>query len=141
MAGIRSKNTAPEMIVRRGLHRLGFRFHIHDQRLPGQPDLVLPRWRAAVFVHGCFWHGHDCALFRWPRSREDFWREKITRNRERDEAAIGRLHSDRWRVLTVWECALKGPTRIGAEETITRSAAWLRSDSYSGEVRGTDGDC
>lgn len=141
MAGIRSKNTAPEMIVRRGLHKHGFRFRIHDRRLPGQPDLVLPRWRAAIFVHGCFWHGHDCPLFRWPRSREEFWREKIRRNKERDEAAIVCLQGDQWRVLTVWECALKGSSRIGADETITRSAAWLRSDSASDEVRGTNGDC
>ncbi|MDD2859805.1 MAG: very short patch repair endonuclease [Acidiphilium sp.] len=140
MAGIRGKNTAPEMIIRRGLHRLGFRFRIHDRRLPGQPDLVLPRWRAAVFVHGCFWHGHDCALFRWPRSREAFWREKITRNRERDAAAFERLRCDNWRVLTIWECALKGPARIGAEETITHSAAWLRSGGDSGEVRGPHGN-
>lgn len=138
MAGIRGKDTKPEMVVRRGLHRLGFRFRLHDPALPGKPDIVLPRWRAAVQIHGCFWHGHDCSLFRWPGTRQEFWRTKIGRNVERDREVEAALDQAGWRVLTIWECALKGPSRIGAEAAIGNAAEWLRSDARAGEIRGTD---
>jgi len=138
MAGIRGKDTKPELIVRRGLHALGFRYRLHDSALPGRPDLVLPRWRAVIQIHGCFWHGHDCPLFRWPGTRQDFWRTKIGRNIERDREVDAALDHAGWRVLTVWECALKGPGRIGAEVAIAGVAEWLRSDARAGEIRGTD---
>lgn len=136
MAAIRSKDTRPEKLLRSGLHRLGFRFRLHRRNLPGKPDIVLPRWRAVVFVHGCFWHGHDCPLFRWPATREAFWRDKIERNRARDLVTTSRLAGEGWRVLTVWECALKGSGRIGADETVARTAAWLARDAATGEIRG-----
>lgn len=91
MAGIRGKDTKPELVVRRGLHALGFRFRLHDRALSGKPDMVLPRWRAVIFIHGCFWHAHDCPLFRWPGTRQDFWRQKIGRNQERDAEVKPRL--------------------------------------------------
>jgi DNA mismatch endonuclease (patch repair protein) len=139
MAGIRGKNTKPELVVRRGLHALGFRFRLHDRALPGKPDLVLPRWRAAIQIHGCFWHGHDCRLFRWPGTRQEFWRTKIGRNVARDAEVEAALDHAGWRVLTVWECALKGPGRLGAEAVIAGAAEWLRSDARTGEIRGTRG--
>jgi DNA mismatch endonuclease (patch repair protein) len=139
MAGIGGKNTRPELIIRRGLHALGFRFRLHDAALPGKPDLVLPRWRAVIQVHGCFWHGHDCALFRWPGTREDFWRRKINRNVERDREVEAALDRAGWRVLTVWECALKGRERIGAQRAIGAAADWLRTGAASGVIRGTRG--
>lgn len=138
MSGIRGKDTKPELVIRRGLHALGFRYRLHDRQLPGRPDLVLPRWQAAIQIHGCFWHGHDCPLFRWPQTRQEFWRAKIGRNLERDREVNEALDRAGWRVLTVWECALKGPGRIGADATATRAAAWLRSDMRTGEIRGTD---
>lgn len=138
MAGIRAKNTKPEMVVRRGLHALGFRFRLHDRSLPGQPDLVLPRWRAIVLVHGCFWHGHACPLFRWPGSRQEFWRTKIGRNRERDREVDAALDQKGWRVLTIWECALKGPGRIGADAVVSAAGTWLRSGERTGEIRGAE---
>lgn len=138
MAGIRGKNTRPELIVRRGLHALGFRFRLHDRTLPGQPDMVLPRWRAVIFVHGCFWHAHDCPLFRWPGTRQDFWREKIGRNRERDAESEAALDRAGWRVLKIWECSMKGRGRIGADAVVSRAAEWLRSDQRGGEIRGTN---
>lgn len=107
MSRIRGKDTKPEMLVRRGLHALGLRFRLHDRRLPGKPDLVFPKYRAVVFVHGCFWHGHDCPDFKWPKTREAFWREKILTNRARDERNIRELTSAGWRVFTFWECETK----------------------------------
>lgn len=136
MAGIKGKNTKPEMTVRRGLHSLGFRFVLHDRRLPGKPDMVLPRWRGVIFVHGCFWHGHDCHLFRWPSTRTEFWSAKITRNREVDAAAMAALSGAGWRVGVVWECALKGRTRLSLDEVLRACADWLRSDRPRLEVRG-----
>lgn len=138
MSGIRGKDTKPELVVRRGLHALGFRYRLHDRRLPGKPDVVLPRWRAAIQINGCFWHGHDCALFRWPGTRQEFWRSKIGRNVERDREVEAALDRAGWRVLTVWECALKGPARIGADAVVNGAADWLRSDARTGEIRGTD---
>jgi DNA mismatch endonuclease (patch repair protein) len=138
MAGIRGKNTKPELLVRRGLHALGFRFRLHDRALPGQPDMVLPRWRAIVFVHGCFWHAHSCSLFRWPATRPDFWRDKIGRNRDRDAEVEAALCDAGWRVLKIWECSLKGRGRIGAEAVLSLAAEWIRSNQRHGEIRGAD---
>jgi DNA mismatch endonuclease, patch repair protein len=104
MSGIRGKDTKPEMIVRRGLHRLGFRFRLHDKSLPGKPDLVFPKYKTVVFVHGCFWHRHDCKYFKWPKTRPNFWRDKILGNVERDQQHIRELEATGWQVLVVWEC-------------------------------------
>mgnify|MGYP001813680444 FL=1 len=110
MSGIRGKNTRPELLIRKGLHARGFRFRLHDKRLPGKPDLVLPKYSAVIFVHGCFWHGHDCHLFKWPQSRREFWRKKITRNKVKDAESYVSLKKEGWYILTIWECALKGRT-------------------------------
>lgn len=136
MSGIRSTNTKPEMILRKELHRLGFRFRLHDRGLPGSPDLVLPKHRAALFAHGCFWHGHDCHLYRLPSTRTDFWLAKINRNREVDARAHALLREQGWRVGVVWECALKGRTRLPLEAVIDMCSMWLRSDQSELEVRG-----
>lgn len=136
MSGIRSTNTKPEMILRKGLHGLGFRFRLHDRRLPGSPDLVLPKHRAALFAHGCFWHGHDCHLFRLPSTRTDFWLGKINRNREVDARAYTALRDQEWRIGVVWECALKGRTRLPLDGVIDQCSDWLRSDRPELEIRG-----
>ena len=133
MAGIRGKDTRPEMILRRGLHARGFRFRLHDRRLPGSPDLVFPGRRAVIFVHGCFWHGHACPLFRLPATRQAFWRAKIEGNVARDATAEAALRADGWRVLTVWECALKGRGRMPVEAVLECAAGWL----VNGPARGT----
>lgn len=124
MSNIRGKDTNPELIVRRGLHRLGYRFRLHDRKLRGAPDLVLQRYRAAIFVHGCFWHGHKCSLFKWPTTRVDFWRDKIEGNARRDAQHRAQLESEGWRTAVVWECALR-PSTGNAEEAIARLAAWV----------------
>lgn len=136
MAGIRGKDTKPEMFIRSGLHRLGFRFRLHDRHLPGRPDMVLRRYNAVIFINGCFWHGHDCHLFRWPGSRRKFWRAKIIRNREIDEIAVRGLGGEGWRVLTLWECALKGRTRLQSDKVLETISDWLLSPRRSREVRG-----
>ncbi|MBU1223450.1 MAG: very short patch repair endonuclease [Gammaproteobacteria bacterium] len=118
MSGIRSKNTGPEISVRKALHRKGLRYRLHARDLPGKPDITLPRHRAVVFVHGCFWHGHDCALFRLPATRTDFWKEKIERNQANDRKAVDSLLAAGWRVAIVWECALHGkdfPDNLASE--------------------------
>lgn len=136
MAGIRAKDTKPELVLRRGLHAAGFRFRLHVRDLPGKPDMVFPKWRAVLFAHGCFWHGHDCHLFRMPSSRREFWESKITRNHAVDAASSTALQHTGWRLGIVWECALKGRTRLPIEEVIARCAAWLRSDAPTLEIRG-----
>jgi DNA mismatch endonuclease, patch repair protein len=136
MAGIRAKDTKPELLVRRGLHAKGFRFRLHVRELPGSPDLVLPRFRAVIFVHGCFWHGHDCHLFKWPKTREEFWRRKIARNREIDTLALSLLSETGWRCATIWECALKGRDRIPLQQGLARCSDWLVSGTGDLEIRG-----
>lgn len=136
MSGIRGRNTKPEILIRRLLHRRGFRFRLDVRELPGRPDIVLPRYRAAIFVHGCFWHGHDCPLFKWPQTRPEFWREKIARNRANDAKALAALAAQGWRIAIVWECAIRGADRdVGA--LIEQLDTWLRSGTFTlFEARG-----
>ncbi|WP_300037416.1 very short patch repair endonuclease [uncultured Roseobacter sp.] len=138
MSRIRARDTRPELIVRRGLHALGFRFRLHDKRLPGKPDLVLPKHHAVIFVHGCFWHGHDCAMFRWPATRPEFWRSKIEGNQQRDARQLAALKQAGWRCALVWECALKGPGRLPAGDVPKTLAAWLTGSERNLSVRGTE---
>jgi len=140
MAGIRGKNTKPELQVRRALHAEGFRYRLHDGDLPGKPDMVLPKHRAVIFVHGCFWHGHDCHLFRLPATRPEFWQDKIRGNVERDRKAVETLHRDGWRVGTVWECALKGETRRPAGEVAGALTGWLVGNTPDFEMAGLRND-
>lgn len=138
MSGIRGKNTRPEMLIRQGLHRKGYRFRLHHAGLPGKPDIVFPSRHAVIMVHGCFWHWHNCHLFKWPSSRQDFWRSKITRNRQKDMETEKALLHEGWRILTVWECALKGKTRQLLEQVIEQCAVWLDSGSSSLEITGNN---
>lgn len=136
MAAIRSAHTKPELLVRKNLHALGFRFRLHARDLPGKPDLVLSKYNAVIFVQGCFWHGHDCNLFRMPRTRRDFWDAKISGNRKRDARTSGELTAAGWRVCEIWECALKGPDRLQPADVTERCAAWLRGSRRRMTVRG-----
>lgn len=138
MSRIRGRDTAPEMLIRRGLHARGLRFRLHDRRLPGTPDLVFGPRRAVVFVHGCFWHGHDCPFGVRPRTNAGFWAEKIERNRTRDEEAERRLYADGWRVATVWECALKGRLRRPIDTVLNEIAAFLAGEAARIELRGAE---
>lgn len=115
MSRIGPKNTAPEMIVRRLLHKMGYRFRLHPKDLPGKPDIVLPGRKAAIFVHGCYWHGHGCSKGRLPKSNVDFWRAKVEQNRLRDRQKSSQLEMLGWRVLTVWQCELKDIDRLATD--------------------------
>jgi DNA mismatch endonuclease, patch repair protein len=136
MAGIGPKDTRPELIIRHGLHSKGYRYRLHDNKLPGKPDLVFPRYKALIFINGCFWHGHRCNLFRWPSSRPAFWKEKIGKTTERDKRNIEICKKAGWRVMTIWECSLKGTRRIGAEATIAAASRWLNSSLPEGNITG-----
>lgn len=125
MAGIRGRNTRPEMTLRKALHRQGFRYRLHKPGLPGKPDLVLAKHRAAIFVHGCFWHRHEgCHWCSIPKTNVDFWNEKLGSNSQRDQRDIALLRKSGWRVAVVWECGLKTRTIDVIEDV----SAWLQSD-------------
>lgn len=136
MAEVKGKDTRSELLIRRGLHELGFRYQLHRKDLPGKPDLVFPKHHAVIFVNGCFWHAHHCHLFKWPSTRPEFWREKINGNVLRDERNTAACIKSGWKVLVVWECALKGKTRRNINEVIHTTANWLLYDSQSAEIEG-----
>ena len=132
MSGIRGRDTKPELSVRSYLHRAGFCFTLDNRRLPGRPDIVLPKWSVAVLIHGCFWHGHqDCRYFRLPGTRREFWAEKIRGNVIRDQRVIAQLTEGGWRVAVVWECAL----RERRDATLESLSAFIRSDECFCEFR------
>jgi len=115
MQAVKSKDTAPELMVRRLVHRMGYRFRLHRKDLPGKPDLVFPARHRVIFVHGCFWHGHDCARgARVPRGNRDYWLDKIARNRARDQRNLERLTAAGWTSLVVWECNMRNEKELEA---------------------------
>lgn len=128
MSRIRRGDTEAEMLLRRALHSLGFRYALHKKDLPGSPDIALTKYRTAIFVHGCFWHGHKCHRAKIPSTRTDFWTKKIEGNRARDERVERMLTMLGWRVIVVWECALRGSRRIGPLEAANRCAMLLNSN-------------
>lgn len=124
MSRIRGKDTKPEILVRKGLHARGFRFRLQDRRLPGRPDVVLPKYGVAIMVNGCFWHGHKgCRYATKPKTNEEFWEAKIARNRHRDEVTEAHLEALGWTVITIWECELRG------------GAAQARLEALADEIR------
>ena len=132
MARIRSADTKPELVLRKSLHAIGYRFRLHVRALPGCPDIVMRKHRCAIFVHGCFWHGHEgCRNFRIPKTRPEFWSTKIESNRDRDRRAIEALLDAGWRVLVVWECATRS---IHVDNLVSVIAAWLQGPETSAEL-------
>jgi DNA mismatch endonuclease (patch repair protein) len=137
MRRVKGRDTTPELKVRKALTRLGARYRLHRKDLPGAPDVVLPGRRLAIFVHGCFWHGHDCARgARVPKQNRDYWTAKVGRNRARDAVNRGALETAGWRVATLWECELKDEATLQA-----RLAKLLARDAHSGQTSAdqTDG--
>lgn len=139
MARVRGKDTAPELRVRRVAHRMGLRFRLHRKDLPGRPDLVLPKHRLAVFVHGCFWHRHPgCSRASTPSTREDFWQAKFDANIARDSRQVAELEALGWTVLVIWECGVKDEAAVEARlaEITGRDAARAVSDGGADPARG-----
>ena len=131
MSRIRGKNTKPEILVRKGLHARGFRFRLHNKKLPGSPDIVLPKYGVAIMVNGCFWHGHKgCRYATKPKTNIEFWETKIARNRHRDEVTTAHLEALGWTVMTIWECELRNSSQL--DERLNALAEDIR---YAGEVK------
>lgn len=129
MGRVRGKNTKPELIVRKRLHALGYRFRVFDRKLPCHPDIVLTKYKTAIFIHGCFWHGHqNCKYFRWPKSNIEFWKHKIKTNRKRDSACMEKLNKLGWKAIVIWECELK-PDKVN--NTILRIDNALKQSKTS----------
>lgn len=136
MSRVRSTDTKPEMAVRRALHARGYRYSLHSRSLPGRPDIVLTRHQAVVMVHGCFWHGHDCRLYRLPQSRQEYWSAKVERNKARDSDVQKKLKDMGWRCFVVWECAVRRPGGREVEEIAGRFEKWLNGHRQFGQVKG-----
>lgn len=136
MAAIKGSHTKPEIQIRKAMHAAGLRYRLHVRDLPGKPDLVFPKYKAVIFVNGCFWHQHDCHLFRWPATRKEFWKAKIARNVANDARAEFSLLQNGWRIATVWECSLKGRTRLDQAQAMRSLADWVRSDQKTIAIRG-----
>lgn len=135
MSSVRQRDTGPEMQLRRALHRLGLRYRLHDKKLPGSPDLVFPRFKAVIFVHGCFWHFHDCKYSTIPATRHEIWNDKFHANRERDARKIKKLHEEGWRVLVVWECSIKDKRGLRPKVSVANLVMeWLNGDDLFGEI-------
>ena len=124
MSRIRSTNSKPEEVVRKYLFSQGFRYRKNDKRYPGKPDIVLPKYKTVIFVHGCFWHMHDCGRFVWPSSNVEYWEKKIYRNVDRDKERTEKLQADGWKVLTVWECELNKKSR---DQTLIRLVSEIKA--------------
>lgn len=142
MAGIGPTDTKPELIIRKGLHALGYRFRLgrsyreNGRLLPGRPDLVFPGRRAVILINGCFWHGHDCALFRWPSTRHEFWRDKITGTIARDVRVRNELIARSWRVLEIWECTLKGREKLASGRVLECCVEFLEGTAELASLGG-----
>lgn len=136
MARVRRRDTEPERVVRRLLHRNGFRFRVCTKALPGSPDVALPKWQTAIFVHGCFWHGHDCHLYKLPATRPDWWATKVAANVQRDQRKRNELIACAWKVVTVWQCAIQGKARLKPLALLRQLNRAVRGRRLSTEIRG-----
>jgi len=136
MSGIRGKNTKPEIVIRKGLHALGFRYRLHSPKLPGKPDIVIRKYRAIILINGCFWHAHDCHLFKWPSTRKEFWEEKILSNTSRDQKNLKYYSDAGWKTLIIWECALKGKTKLPLESILDSIVYWIVHDTTDRNIQG-----
>ena len=124
MSKVKGKNTKPEMALRKGLFSLGFRYRIHCDSLPGKPDMVFPKYKSVIFVHGCFWHSHGCSRSRIPKTNSIYWKSKILKNAKRDRVHIEKLNEMGWRVIVVWECDL---TKKMIDKTVGEINGWLKN--------------
>ncbi len=136
MSRNRHRDTGPEIQLRSVLHRAGLRYRLYNKKLPGKPDLVFPRFRATVFVHGCYWHAHGCYRSSVPKSHQDYWKTKFSRNRERDVRNIALLRELNWRVMIIWECSVVGKNAMPSNELTETVCSWLHGSVKFVEVPG-----
>lgn len=130
MSGIRSQHTKPEITIRKALHARGFRYSLHPKGLPGKPDILMPKWQVAIFVHGCFWHLHGCSLSKLPSNNAEFWENKLGGNHRRDAMTKQQLAALGWRVATIWECTVRGTSSIEKlPSLLDELARWIRNPS------------
>ncbi|GAM11344.1 putative very short patch repair endonuclease [Geobacter sp. OR-1] len=134
MSGIKGKNTKLEILVRRGLFSRRMRFRLHVTKLPGKPDLVFAKYRTVVFVNGCFWHGHNCSLFRLPSTNSDFWKQKIQKNRENDAKHKKQLAETGWKTITIWECTVRGKKQEVVTQVLDALAEMISQPSLLKEL-------
>ena len=134
MSGIKGKNTKPEISIRKSLYKRGFRYRLHSVKFPGKPDIVLKKYNAVIFIHGCFWHGHNCHLFKWPKSRTDFWTKKIEYNKLNDQKVIDQLKMMKVRICIVWECSIKGANK-DLSAIVDKIENWLNGKKFYMEIR------
>lgn len=127
MALVKGKDTKPEINIRKALFSRGFRYRLHDRKLFGSPDLIFPRYKAIIFIHGCFWHNHGCRNGRLPASNVDFWEKKLTQNSLRDQKNIAKLKKLGWKVLIIWSCSLKGKNKVPSEIFLEETINWIKS--------------
>lgn len=134
MRAIGTRDTAIEKRLAQLLTAAGLNFHVQDATLPGKPDFVIPDYQCVIFTHGCFWHHHDCYLFKVPATRTEFWLEKIGKNVARDQRDMAELHSLGWRVLIVWECALRGWQKLSDQDLAERLEEWICGGGRSAQI-------
>lgn len=136
MSAIRAKDTGPELAIRRALHGMGFRYSLHSGQFPGKPDMVFRKHRAAIFIHGCYWHGHDCGEVKPAATNQAYWSPKIEKNRERDARNLAAVEVAGWRHLVIWECSFRRKGTAALEDTARQAAEWLRAGTENREIRG-----
>lgn len=136
MSGIRSKNTKPEILIRKGLYHRGYRYRLHVKKIPGNPDIVLRKYNSVIFINGCFWHKHNCHLFKWPKSNIEFWKKKILKNVSNDIKNQEILNKSKWKIAIIWECSLKGKEKLDIEIILDKITQWLNNDSKRLEITG-----
>ena len=136
MSGIQGKNTKPEMLIRKGLHALGFRYRLHSPKLPGKADIVLPKYKAIILINGCFWHAHNCHFFKWPSTRKDFWESKILSNKVRDQENLKQYSDAGWKTLIIWECALKGKAKLPVNSIFDLIVHWIACERTNCNIEG-----
>jgi DNA mismatch endonuclease (patch repair protein) len=134
MSAVKSGNTTPERILRSALHKSGLRYRLHEKKLPGRPDLVFPKYRAVIFINGCYWHLHGCYKSTIPKTNHEFWKKKLTTNKERDARNLKALKEMEWRVMIVWECAIKGKKSYHIDTMRNIVNDWLHSSIYFFEI-------
>jgi DNA mismatch endonuclease (patch repair protein) len=137
MSAISSKDTKPEIFIRNELHKRGYRYRKNAKDLPGKPDIVLPKYKAVIFVNGCFWHKHECHLFRLPSTRTEWWAKKLEATRLRDKSNIEVLNLDGWKVLVIWECAIKGKYKRGTADLFDSITYWISEGQDNLEITHT----